>query len=324
LPDWFWRTAHLPAIYEPVSLPYILTRLRTSFAQQALVAMGNGGAAGATFAQRLWTWLGLSAGASRINSPAYLLQYVGAAVPALLALYLVRRAWDRADAKPWVAIAVYVAIFLVMFTLDTEIRYALPAVPLLAVVVARGLKGWCEKPWVLGLVGLVAFGHLGAMAWYVRAQRTLTPGQRAVFAYLRNETPPDARILYPGEVMVLQARRQAVWSQWRNFKTGLSSITGLLAETDPERIRRLLRTNVVTYICIDEQHVYEDHGEIVGFGYPRSFARRLRTLPFLEKVEGPWPGVELWRVKQEAAVQPPTETGGGPRTGDRRVMGTEP
>jgi hypothetical protein len=188
-----------------------------------------------------------------------------------------------------------------MFTLNMEIRYAMPAIPLVAVVAARGLRGWCRKPWVLGLVALAAFGHLGATAWHVRAQRTLTPGQRALFAYLRSETPTDVRILYPGEAMILQTRRQAVWSQLKNPETGSVYITGFLSETNPERIRRLLRANAVTHICVDERRVYEETGEVVGFGYPRSFVERLPTLPFLEKVKGEWPGIELWHVKGERA-----------------------
>jgi 4-amino-4-deoxy-L-arabinose transferase-like glycosyltransferase len=310
LPDWFWRAAHLPAMYEPVSLPYILTRLRTFFAKQALVAPGSGGDAdAATVAERLWTWLGPSAGLSRLNSPADLLQYVGVAVPVLVGLYLVRRAWNRADAKVWLAVAVYVVALLAMFTLDTEVRYTMPVIPLVAVVAARGLRGWCQKPWVLGLVGLAAFGHLGATAWYVRAQRTLAPGQRAVFKYLRTRTPPDARILYPGEVMILQARRQAVWSQLKDPETGRVYIPGFLRETDPERIRRWIGANAVTHICVEERRVYADFGEVVGFGYPRSFVKRLPTLPFLERVEGDWPGIELWRVKGETggeALAPPS------------------
>ncbi|MGB3194500.1 MAG: hypothetical protein WBC39_04335, partial [Phycisphaerae bacterium] len=59
-------------------------------------------------------------------------------------------------------------------------------------------------------LALAAFAHLGVTAWYVKVQRTLAPGQRAVFEYLQTRTPPDARILYPGEVMIIQARRQAV------------------------------------------------------------------------------------------------------------------
>jgi len=340
LPDWLWRRAHLPAYYEPVSLPYIRERLGTFFAKQALVAPGSGGdAAAATVAERLWTRLGPSAGLSRLNNPADLLQYVGAVVLALLVLYFVRRAWNRAsprrsgaspwrsraDAKVWLAVAVYVVALLAMFTLDTEVRYTMPVIPLVAVVAARGLAaprpcsgrpepgrraGWCQKPWVLGLVGLAAFGHLGATAWYVGAQRILTPGQRAVFEYLRTRTPQDTRILYPGEVMILQARRQAVWSQLRDPETGLMYIPGLLRETDPERIRRWIAANAVTHICVDERRVYADFGEVVGFGYPRSFVERLRTLPFVEKVEGDWPGIELWRVKGETGGEAPAPPSG--------------
>ncbi|HUX02408.1 MAG TPA: glycosyltransferase family 39 protein [Phycisphaerae bacterium] len=299
LPDWFWRKAHLPALYEPVSVPYILTRLGTFFSKQALVAQGGGG--DATRAQWLWAWLGSSGGASRLNNPSDLLQYIGALLPAFLVLYLVRRAWDRRDARLWIAIGVYLVIFLLMFTLDTEIRYAMPAIPLVAVVAARGLRGWYEKPWVLALVGLAAFGQLGAMAWYVKAQRSLAPGQRAVFAYLRDEMPPDTRILYPGEVMVAQTKRRAVWSQLKNPETDTIYITGFLRETDPERIQAILDFNGVDYICVDERRVYKDRGEVVGFGYPRSFVKRLPTLPFLERVEGDWPGIELWHVKGKSA-----------------------
>ncbi|MGB2753665.1 MAG: glycosyltransferase family 39 protein [Phycisphaerae bacterium] len=310
LPDWFWRKAHLPAMYEPVSLSQVLERLGTFFAKQALVAPWSGGGAAAatdaaTVVERLWTWLGPSAGASRINNPADLLLYLGAVVPMLLVLYLLRRAWNRADAKVWLAVAVYVVALLAMFTLDTEIRYAMPVIPLVAVVAARGLRGWCQKPWVLALVGLAAFGHLGMTVWYVGAQRTLTPGQRAVFEYLQARTPQDARILYPGEMMIIQARRQAVWSQLKNPETGSAYITGFLSETNPDAIRTLLDANGVTYICIDERRVYEEMGEVVGFGYPRSFVERLPTLPFLERVEGDWPGMELWRVKGETVGEAP-------------------
>ncbi|MGB2828986.1 MAG: glycosyltransferase family 39 protein, partial [Phycisphaerae bacterium] len=57
LPDWFWRWAHLPAMYEPVSLPYILTRMGMFFSKQALVAPvpggDDGGATAAAVVQRL-------------------------------------------------------------------------------------------------------------------------------------------------------------------------------------------------------------------------------------------------------------------------------
>jgi hypothetical protein len=61
---------------------------------------------------------------------------------------------------------------------------------------------------------------------------------------------------------------------------------------------------------VDERRVYADFGEVVGFGYPRSFVERLRTLPFVEKVEGDWPGIELWRVKGETGGEAPAPPSG--------------
>ena len=296
-PDFLWRREHIPSVYEPVNLLYVIQRFFTRFSQNV---PAEAFVAGRGVERRL----------SRINHVGSWVQYGGAVILVLLGLYVVRRAWRRGDGWLWICVGSYMAVLLLQFTWDTEVRYTMPVIPLVAVVAARGLRGWCQKPWVLGLVGLAAFGHLGATAWYVGAQRTLAPGQRAVFEYLRTRTPQDARILYPGEVMILQARRQAVWSQLKDHKTDRVHITGFLRETDPERIRRLLGANGVTHICVDERHMYADCGEVVGFGYPRSFVERLRTLPFLEEVEGDWPGIELWRVKGETGGEAPAPPSG--------------
>jgi hypothetical protein len=318
-PDFLWRREHIPSAYEPVQMLYVIQRFFTRFSQrvpaEAFVAgVGGSGApeagSAAGWCDRLGALVALRPGLSRINHVGSWVQYGGAVILVLLGLYVVRRAWRRGDGWLWICVGSYMAVLLLQFTWDTEIRYAMPVIPLVAVVAARGLRGWCRKPWVLGLVGLVAFGHLGMTAWYVTVQRTLTPGRRAVFEYLRTRTPPDARILYPGEVMILQARRQAVWSQLKDPEKGRVYITGFLRETDPEWIRAILNSNGVDYICVDEQRVYADSGEVVGFGYPRSFVERLRTLPFVEKVEGDWPGVELWRVKGETGGEAPAPPSG--------------
>ncbi len=308
-PDFLWRREHIPPVYEPVNLLYVIQRFFTRFSQnvpaEAFVVQGGASTGAEGWWDRLGALVALRPGLSRINHVGSWVQYGGAVILVLLGLYVVRRAWRRGDGWLWICVGSYMAVLLLQFTWDTEVRYTMPAVALAAVLVARGLERWWRKGWVLGLVGLAAFGHLGMTAWYVGAQRTLTPGQRAVFEYLRTRTPLDARILYPGEVMVAQARRQAVWSQMKNPETGSVYVTGFLRETDPERIRRLLRANAVTHICVDERRVYADFGEVVGFGYPRSFVERLRTLPFLERVEGDWPGMELWRVKEEPLGEVP-------------------
>jgi len=302
-----------------VQLLYVIQRFFTRFSRQvpaeAFVSQAGPSAAaegvsGGGWWEHLGSWFVLQAGLSRINHVGSWARYGGAVIPVLLGLYLVCRAWRRGDGWLWIFIGSYMAVMLLQFPWDTEVRYTMPAVALAVVPVARGLERWWRKRWVLALVGVLAFGHLGMTAWYVGAQRTLTPGQRAVFEYLQTRTPLDVLILYPGEVMIAQARRQAVWSQLKDPETDSAYLVGFLCETDPERIRRWLGANGVTHICIDEQRVYADRGEVVGFGYPRSFVERLRTLPFLEEVKGDWPGIELWHVKGETGDEAPAPPSG--------------
>ena len=287
--------------------------------------------------ERIASWLSFSAGPSKINNPGHLLQYVGAVAPVLLGVYLVRRAWrresgpldpdrgpsdaegvrsnkdrdtDRGDGWLWITIALYMVALLLLFTLDTEVRYAMPVASLLAVISARALGGKAHRPWVLGLVAVIAFAHLGVAASFVKDNRRISPARQAVFTYLRKDASERAqwsekapRVLYPGEALVVHARCQAVWSQLKNPETNGCWITGLLQEEREDKIREILQFNAVDYICVDPAQVYKDKVEVVGFGYPRSFVERLERLPFLEKVRGNWPDdqMQLWKVKTGAA-----------------------
>jgi hypothetical protein len=71
----------------------------------------------------------------------------------------------------------------------------MPVVPLFAVMVARGLRGWWKNRWVLVMLAAVAFAQLGVSAVRVTLARRLTPGQQAVFAYLRTHTPEGTRVM---------------------------------------------------------------------------------------------------------------------------------
>jgi len=277
LPDLFWRRHWIPSTSDPANLVHILWRLTTWFSPQRL--------------------------SSNINNPLHLLEYLGAVIPALLALYLVRRTWQKADRWLWALLGFYLVTLVLLFTLDTDVRYVMPTVPILAILAARGLvparREW-EKRWVLALVALAAFGQLGATAWFVNRARHLTEGQQAVFAYLRTETPVGTRVMYPGESIMIEARRPVVWNHLTDPETKKTCLPEFLLQPDPQRIETLLRANRVDYICVEESRILSRPlAKTERGGYPPAFVRRLPTLPFLEEVRGDWPGVALWKVKEE-------------------------
>ncbi|HUX02168.1 MAG: glycosyltransferase family 39 protein [Phycisphaerae bacterium] len=295
LPDLFWRRHWIPSTSDPANPVHILWRLSLWFSPQRL--------------------------SSNINNPLHLAKYLGAVIPTLLALYLVRRTWRKADLpadlsdearrakseasakadRPlWALLGFYLVTLLLVFTLDTDVRYVMPTVPILAILAARGLTGWWEKRWVLALVALAAFGQLGATAWFVNRARHLTEGQQAVFAYLRTETPEGTRVMYPGESIMIEARRPVVWNQLADPKTGTSCLPAFLTEYGPEEILAALRANGVRYLCIEKGWILSGAlAQTERGGYPEAFVERLPHLEFLERVEGDWPAVTLWKVKGE-------------------------
>jgi 4-amino-4-deoxy-L-arabinose transferase-like glycosyltransferase len=273
LPDLWWRRHWIPGASDPVNPAHLLARLTTFFSPQRL--------------------------SSNVNNPIHLLMYLGCVMPLLAAAYVARRAWEKADRWLWVFIAFYVVILLVMFTLDTDVRYVMPIVPLFTVMVARGLRGWWNKRWVPVALTAVAFVQLGASAVRVNLARRLTPGQQAVFAYLRTHTPEGTRVMYPGEVIQVEARRPVVWNHLTDPETGKTCLPAFLLETDPQKILNLLRSNEVAYLCVEEGRILSGPlAKAERGGYPRTFVDNLPALPFLEKVAGPWRGtITLWKVK---------------------------
>ena len=274
LPDLFWRRHWIPSLSDPANPVHVLVRLTTWFSPQRL--------------------------SSNINNPLHLVLYLGAVVPALLAISIIRRTWRKADRFLWMLLGLYLVLLVLLFTLDTDVRYVMPVVPILVVLAAQGLEGWWEKRWVLALLAAVAFAHLGATAWVVDGKRHLTEGQQAVFAYLRTGTPEETRVMYPGEVIMIEARRPVVWNHLTDPETGQTCLPTFLLETDPQKISTLLRFNKVDYLCVEESRILSGPlAKTERGGYPRAFADNLPNLPFVEKVEGPWPGVTLWKLKDD-------------------------
>ena len=278
--EWLWRRGLFPPLYDPLQPKYLLARLGTFFSRQQLV--------------------------SNLNNPLHLVAYYGPVVSALAVLYVVRRAWQRADRWLWALLAGYTVVLMGMFSVDTEVRYTMPAAPLVAVLAARGFSRWWRRPWLLAGLAAAALASNVATAAYVNRARLLSPSQQAVFQYLRTETPEDTRILYPGEVIVTHARRQGVWSQLVDPDIDRRCITLFVAEKRPEKIRQILRHNRVDYVCVEEARIHQDSDQILSAGYPRSFVERLDQLPFLHRLPGDrWPGIRLYRVRHEPDPPPP-------------------
>ena len=272
--DKLWRVAHMPVTSDPGSLSHILKRFGSLFTRQQL--------------------------SSYLTNPLDVLKYLGPVLLILLVVFLARRAWKKPDGWLGLVVLLFMAATAILFSLDTDIRYIMPMVPILVLMAMRGLGGWRRKTAVLAMLAAAGLATVGTTSIYVGLQRKVTPGQTAVFEYLRDHTPPDTLVLYPGELLMAESNRPVIWAQVRRLPI-------LLRERDPDRFLNILQLNNIKYISIFKTKIEEDPGgNRVAGGYLRWWVEQLRTPPFLrflEEVPGDWPDMELWRVKP--GVEPP-------------------
>ena len=244
---------------------------------------------------------------SSLACPHCLAKYLGL-LPVLVIIYLVRRSWrgaGRPDAWLAISLVLYAAIAVVIFTLDTDIRYFMPAIPLAVLLLARALHGWLDRRRLLAALALAAVALAAATALFVRSERLLTPSEKAVFRYLWVVTPPHSLVLYPGEVLLVKAHRPVVWAHILEAPGGSENLPKLLLRDDPAEIIDNLRSNGINYVCLDRAHTYDDRAIAEIGGYPLSFVNKLHQAPGLEKLSGAWgDDIELFRVLPADANTP--------------------
>jgi 4-amino-4-deoxy-L-arabinose transferase-like glycosyltransferase len=274
MPDVLWRRTYLPQSVSPDL---------TSIAHRASILISR---------HRL---------TSNLVDPVDIGMYFGGLACLGMPIYLLRRAWKAVDGWVWICLGLYLAAMTVFFSINTDIRYFMPAAPLVVLIAVRGLEPLWRRRWGWAAVVLIAAVQFAGVLGYTTIQRQLSPSQRAAFAYLRQETPEGSLMLYPGEVLATEAHRPPVWASLRNPSINRPGLTGFLHLQTPQEIADTLRGNGIRYAVVDHKHVYDDSVQPDQNGYPASFVRRLSEAPGLERIDGPWPGMEIYLVLDPVA-----------------------
>jgi 4-amino-4-deoxy-L-arabinose transferase-like glycosyltransferase len=234
---------------------------------------------------------------SYLTNPVDLVKYVG--LPFLFFVFFhlfYFRRWNRKAAILWVPIISYLILFMVIFGVGSDIRYAIPIVPYLVAFFTQSFFSLGRK-WRLIIVGVCVLQFVST-TYYVHLKRQLSPEIEAAFWYIRNNVPKDALILYPEENLLIYGQRRVIWSAGRVLKSGPDvSLKTIFWGSTSEEMNRSLRINGVSHILIKRSRIYDDR-EVRHFGgYPQSFVERLPHLDGWVKIfENP--GVELWKMTQ--------------------------
>ena len=209
-----------------------------------------------------------------------IIKYFGIVLLILLAIYLILRLYEKKDIILLLPIICYFFLFCYMFYPGSDIRYLLPAMPLLAVLFSKVLaKNYFNKKWIKIAILTLCFLQFFGTVLFVRAKRQIPEGIKEGFTYLRENTDPNTLIIYPEYVILENTNRRFVWAG-----TIRPILENLFWNRDENEVKNLLYANEIEYIVVKKSRIYDDSKAQHFGGYPKSFVERLPELSFVKLV----------------------------------------
>ena len=170
-----------------------------------------------------------------------------------------------------------------------QVRYTLPMVLVLLVLIGRGLRDWRLGP--RGKAVLLAACALQGLAvvGYVAHARQISPDEEQAYAWLRAHAPEGEPVMTPERILAVRTGRPYIW--------GSLKPPYLLTDMPHPARRDVLRHFGVSHIFIHRSRLYDRAEEGTHYGgYPREFLAIADGAPYLEKVfENP--AAVIYRVR---------------------------
>jgi hypothetical protein len=276
LPDSFWRKENMTGQLNIAGVKAISERLYTLHVTGPLKE----------YLTSYWT------------NPVDLIKYLGLVLLFLVLFYLLRfRRWTRKDLYFWTPVISYLIGFWIFFGKQSDIRYLIPLLPFLAILVTSSFLSLGKK-WRFIIIGICILQFLST-TYYVHERRQIPSKLKEAFAYIRQNVPEKALILYPEENLLIYGQRRVIWTRVKwDYSRGRSSLLAIFWGKSSEEMKFALSLNHIDHILIKKSRIYDD-GQVHHFGgYPRSFVNRLPYLDGWVKVfENS--EVELWKAREK-------------------------
>lgn len=218
-----------------------------------------------------------------LSNPLDIIKYFGLAFLLIFFYYIFQfRRWERRDITLWIPVVSYFSIFLIIFGINTDIRYLMPILPFLIVIFIPSIISLGEK-WKMLLI-IICILQFISTNYYVHQKRKIPYDIKEGFEFIKRNVPPKAFILYPEENLLIYGKRKIVWSAIKGNNSALGGQYLLFWGMDNKEINDLLKENNVNYILIKKSRIYNDNTERHTGGYPKSFVEKLSSLEGWAKI----------------------------------------
>ncbi len=237
-------------------------------------------------------------------SPTAILTHFGPLLFILLGLYLVRREDKKRDWFLLVPSLLALLLFAGAVLLgDSEfmlIRYLTPFIPLLAILGALGLASVNTRTvrYILLIGCLMQFVF---SLWYVSSERRIPEGLKEAYAFIKESTPENARIMDPfGSQLAFYTGRISHWRSYCCYR----EMAYLFWQADEKETLKIMNRYGTNYVLVEKDNVYDD-SKVRHLGrYPRSFVEKMKSFTFLKPVFENQ-SVSLWAITVDSPPRVP-------------------
>ena len=244
---------------------------------------------------------------SSFMDPKDIFKYFGIALLFGLFLYFSFKKEKKKDLPILICLMGYLLCYAYFFGISSDIRYLLPIVPLLCVIVSSSFKYIKRLRWIKAVIPIICLIQLLGTSFYVHEKRRMPQEVKEAFSFIRQNTSVESLFMYPEYIFVEGTGRRFIWSSFfpidflamrkMNPKLNPSDINDLLFwRKDQKGIFYSLQLNKVDYIVIKKTRIYDDSKTKHLGGYPKSFVERLYEFDFVRLVfENK--EIMLWKIK---------------------------
>jgi hypothetical protein len=222
-----------------------------------------------------------------------LVRYLGIVLVVLFIFYLLFKKNKKNDAFHLVLMISYFVCCLLTVGMNTDIRYLLPIIPFLSILLSPLIPS-IKSDLARRIVVSLCIVQFLASSVYVFNKRNISPGTQEAFNFIKNNTPRDSLIVYLEPNIQEYAERKLIWS---NFKAP-TSLKDIFWPGDLSQLKNAITVNNIDYIAIKKTRCYDDNTVHHFGGYPNSFVKNLPHYDFVKLIFDN-KEIALWKITDE-------------------------
>lgn len=206
------------------------------------------------------------------------LSYFGLAILLGSLFYFICRRYQKKDVILWSLVGTYLLFYFYFLRLSNEIRYMLPIIPFLSILVAIPLATTKKRLFKNTIIFICLAQFLMATV-YLGTKRQVPQQIEDGFTFVRENTSQDAKLFYVEHIALDRTNRKIQLSP-----PGDPILKQMFWSPDTVEVLGAINQMGLDYIMVKKSRIYDDSSHSYFYGYPKSFAEKLPKFSFLKLI----------------------------------------